>query len=74
MLIFVQAPVILGVVTIFGVMSWYFVPEDKWLRREQILQQLKVAGEPLEGNESEVTTLPELPEVSGPKLDLEHAD
>lgn len=61
---------ILGVVTIFGVLSWYFVPEDKWLRREQILRQLKVADEPLEGNESEITTVPELPDASGSKSKL----
>ncbi|KAI1788965.1 hypothetical protein LXA43DRAFT_1183593 [Ganoderma leucocontextum] len=60
------APVILGVVTIFGILSWYFVPADKWLRREQVLQQLKVADEPLEGNESDVSmTVPELLGASG---------
>ncbi|KAJ6516258.1 gamma-aminobutyric acid transporter [Mycena sanguinolenta] len=32
------APVIFGAVTIFGVASWYFTPEDKWLRRELVLQ------------------------------------
>ena len=59
-----QAPVILGAVTIFGILSWYFVPEDKWLRREQILQQVRVADEPLEGNES-IATVPALPEDLG---------
>ncbi|KAF7294748.1 Gamma-aminobutyric acid transporter [Mycena indigotica] len=33
------AVVIFGAVTIFGVASWYFIPEDKWLRRELVLQQ-----------------------------------
>ncbi|KAJ7716320.1 amino acid transporter [Mycena olivaceomarginata] len=32
------APVIFGAVTIFGLISWYFTPEDKWLRRELVLQ------------------------------------
>ncbi|KAI0070310.1 hypothetical protein K474DRAFT_1713450 [Panus rudis PR-1116 ss-1] len=39
------ACVILGAVTIFGILSWWFVPEDKWLRREQIVQALVVADE-----------------------------
>ncbi|KAJ7621866.1 gamma-aminobutyric acid transporter [Mycena polygramma] len=38
-----QAPVIFGAVTIFGVVSWYFTPEDKWLRRELVLQALDAA-------------------------------
>ncbi|KAJ6464674.1 gamma-aminobutyric acid transporter [Mycena vitilis] len=37
------APVIFGTVTIFGVVSWYFTPEDKWLRRELVLQALDAA-------------------------------
>ncbi|KAJ7133530.1 amino acid transporter [Mycena epipterygia] len=34
------APVIFGAVTVFGVASWHFTPEDKWLRRELVLQAL----------------------------------
>ncbi|PFH50562.1 hypothetical protein AMATHDRAFT_40760 [Amanita thiersii Skay4041] len=34
------ACVIFGSVTIFGILTWYFTPEEKWLRREQILQAL----------------------------------
>ncbi|KAH9905067.1 uncharacterized protein BXZ73DRAFT_85280 [Epithele typhae] len=45
------AGVILGAVTIFGIASWYFVPEEKWLRREQVMRQLRVADEPLSGEE-----------------------
>ncbi|OBZ71858.1 hypothetical protein A0H81_08128 [Grifola frondosa] len=41
------ACVIFGSVTVFGILSWYFVPEEKWLRREQVLQALAVADEPL---------------------------
>lgn len=37
------ACVIFGAVTIFGVLSWYFTPEDKWLRREHVLQSMKAA-------------------------------
>jgi len=40
------ACVIFGTVTIFGVMSWYFTPEEKWLRREQVLQALHAADQP----------------------------
>ncbi len=31
---------IFGSVTIFGILSWYFVPEHKWLRREVVLRGL----------------------------------
>ncbi|KAI0829268.1 hypothetical protein BC628DRAFT_1337291 [Trametes gibbosa] len=48
--------VILGAATIFGVLSWYIVPEDKWLRREQVEQQLRVADEPLEAEEPRPST------------------
>ncbi|KAJ7696692.1 hypothetical protein B0H17DRAFT_1158533 [Mycena rosella] len=44
---FFPAPVIFGIVTVFGVASWYFTPEDKWLRRELVLQALH----PAEGSE-----------------------
>ncbi|KAF7364598.1 Gamma-aminobutyric acid transporter [Mycena venus] len=39
------ACVIFGSVTIFGIASWYFTPEDKWLRRELVLQALDAADE-----------------------------
>ena len=32
------ACVIFGAVTLFGVASWYFTPEDRWLRREALAQ------------------------------------
>jgi len=32
--------VIFGAITIFGAMSWYFTPEEKWLSKEQVLQAL----------------------------------
>ncbi|KAG7096509.1 hypothetical protein E1B28_003938 [Marasmius oreades] len=35
------ACVIFGAVTLFGILSWYFTPEEKWLRREVILQGLR---------------------------------
>ncbi|KAH9950143.1 hypothetical protein B0H21DRAFT_889299 [Amylocystis lapponica] len=41
------ACVIFGAVTIFGILSWYFVPEDRWLRREQVLRGLEATEEPL---------------------------
>jgi translation initiation factor 5B len=43
-----QACVIFGTITIFGVLTWYFTPADKWLRRDQILQALQAADEPQE--------------------------
>lgn len=39
------APVIFGAVTVFGIASWYLTPEDKWLRRELILQGLNPTEE-----------------------------
>ena len=50
---------ILGAVTIFGIASWYFIPEDKWLRREQILRQMQVADEPLGEESTGSTSVPE---------------
>ncbi|KAJ7921380.1 gamma-aminobutyric acid transporter, partial [Mycena leptocephala] len=40
-----QACVIFGAVTIFGIASWYLTPENKWLRRELVLQALQAADE-----------------------------
>ncbi|KAF8659526.1 hypothetical protein AX16_001825 [Volvariella volvacea WC 439] len=38
------ACVIFGSVTLFGILSWYFTPEDKWLRKEIIEQALRESG------------------------------
>ncbi|KAG5732263.1 Eukaryotic translation initiation factor 5B [Termitomyces sp. T112] len=35
------ACVIFGAVTIFGIISWWLTPEDKWLRREFVLKALE---------------------------------
>lgn len=40
------ACVIFGSITIFGILSWYFTPAEKWLRREQILQGLHTTSAP----------------------------
>ncbi|KAK7682739.1 hypothetical protein QCA50_014122 [Cerrena zonata] len=45
------AGVILGAVTIFGILSWYFIPEHKWLRREQVIRALNVADQPVPSQE-----------------------
>ncbi|KAJ7193015.1 gamma-aminobutyric acid transporter [Mycena pura] len=37
------ACVIFGAATLFGLASWWFIPEDKWLRREVVLQALHTA-------------------------------
>jgi len=42
-----QAPVIFGSVTIFGLLSWYFTPEDKWLRKDQVVQAMNAANVPI---------------------------
>ncbi|KJA21714.1 hypothetical protein HYPSUDRAFT_140306 [Hypholoma sublateritium FD-334 SS-4] len=42
------ACVIFGSITVFGVLTWYFTPAEKWLRREHILQaMLATEGEPM---------------------------
>lgn len=51
------ACVIFGSVTVFGILSWYFVPEHKWLRRELVLQQMHTANEDTSVGSS---TVPEL--------------
>ena len=35
---FEQSPVIMGAVTIFGIASYYFTPEERWLPRKMIMQ------------------------------------
>ena len=37
-----QACVIFSVVTMFGIMSWYFIPEEKWLSKKQMSPTLHV--------------------------------
>ena len=37
------ACVIFGSVTIFGILSWYFMPPNKWLRQEQIERAMRTA-------------------------------
>lgn len=37
------ACVILGSVTIFAILSWYFIPPEKWLRQEQVERALHSA-------------------------------
>ncbi|EGO01474.1 hypothetical protein SERLA73DRAFT_158777 [Serpula lacrymans var. lacrymans S7.3] len=37
------AVVIFGAVSIFAVLSWYFMPEHKWLRKEQLMRALNAA-------------------------------
>lgn len=34
---------IFGSVTIFGILSWFFTPEEQWLPREKVLQALHTA-------------------------------
>ncbi|KAI6168909.1 hypothetical protein EDD17DRAFT_1465364 [Pisolithus thermaeus] len=43
------AIVIFIAITIFAVSSWYFIPEEKWLRREQVLQAMRAS----EGHEED---------------------
>lgn len=41
---FNYAPVIMGAVTIFAIVSWWIIPEDRWLPSQRIKEQL-LAGE-----------------------------
>lgn len=38
-----QAIVIFAGISVFALLTWYFTPEDKWLRREQILKALEMS-------------------------------
>jgi len=38
--------VIFGSISIFAFLSWYFTPEEKWLRQEQILKVLETVDHP----------------------------
>ena len=35
---------IFGSVTVLGIISWWFTPEEKWLRREQGIQAFESAN------------------------------
>ncbi|PPQ68365.1 hypothetical protein CVT26_005928 [Gymnopilus dilepis] len=39
------ACVIFGSVTLFGILTWYFTPEEKWLRREHVIQAIQAADQ-----------------------------
>ncbi|KAL2072991.1 hypothetical protein VTL71DRAFT_10315 [Oculimacula yallundae] len=39
------APVIMGAVTIFAVLSWWFTPDDAWLSKKHITEILQIPGE-----------------------------
>ncbi|KAJ3500376.1 hypothetical protein NLJ89_g9825 [Agrocybe chaxingu] len=43
------ACVIFGSITLFGILSWYLTPSEKWLRREHVLKALRAADEPVSG-------------------------
>lgn len=42
---YVDAPVIMGAVTIFALISWWFTPADAWLPRERITHFVESKGE-----------------------------
>ncbi|KAF9779457.1 amino acid transporter [Thelephora terrestris] len=44
------AGVILGSITIFAILSWWFVPGDKWLTREQVVKAMNSADEEPKGS------------------------
>ena len=37
-----EAIVIFAAISIFALLSWYFTPKDKWLRRDLILKALEM--------------------------------
>jgi translation initiation factor 5B len=37
-----KACVIFGAITIFGVLTWYFTPEEQWLPHNRIIQALEI--------------------------------
>jgi hypothetical protein len=40
-----DAPVIMGGVTIFAIISWWFTPEDAWLPKRRIQHFVESKGE-----------------------------
>ncbi|KAJ7638435.1 amino acid transporter [Roridomyces roridus] len=46
------ASVIFGAVTIFGIASWYFTPEDKWLRPGTVQEELRSADGDVDNKDS----------------------
>ena len=40
-----QAGVILGAITIFAILSWWFIPAESWLPREQVMRALNTSDE-----------------------------
>ncbi|KAH7921705.1 amino acid transporter [Leucogyrophana mollusca] len=42
------ACVIFGAISLFAVVSWFVMPEEKWLKREQVLKALETADHPEE--------------------------
>ncbi|KAG2345013.1 hypothetical protein BDR05DRAFT_998624 [Suillus weaverae] len=40
------AIVIFGAISIFAFLSWYFTPEEKWLRKDQILKAYEIVDHP----------------------------
>ncbi|KAK2462762.1 hypothetical protein APHAL10511_005280, partial [Amanita phalloides] len=40
------ACVIFGCVTIFGILTWYFTPEEQWLPHDRIMQALEFSNDP----------------------------
>jgi len=41
-----KSVVIFGAISIFAFLSWYFTPEEKWLRKDQILRALETDNHP----------------------------
>ena len=41
---FNYAPVIMGITTILGILSWWFVPAERWLPSQRIKQTLEAGG------------------------------
>ena len=40
----------MGVITIFAILSWWFIPAEKWLPRERIVKALNAADEKPKGS------------------------
>ncbi|KAG5643584.1 hypothetical protein DXG03_000637 [Asterophora parasitica] len=57
------ACVIFGSVTIFGIISWYFTPEERWLRRDILVKGLENTDAPVDNKD----TLAATPDSTGSK-------
>ena len=41
----IDAPIIMAIITIFAILTWWFTPEDRWLSKQLIKHALEGSGD-----------------------------